>query len=147
MKFKFHWGWGVGIVYSTFVVIFLGILLWSTQLKFDLEDKDYYQKELSYQKQIDKIQRTQNLPEKIKIEIIDSKLVIKFPDFNGKGLTGKINFYRPSDSKLDFENSIIVNPNREMILPTSQLTQGLWKLKINFSVDGIEYYQEEALKV
>ena len=87
------------------------------------------------------------LPEKIKIEIIDSKLVIKFPDFNGKGLTGKINFYRPSDSKLDFENSIIVNPNREMILPPSQLTQGLWKLKINFSVDGIEYYQEEALKV
>jgi hypothetical protein len=148
MKFKFHWGWGIGIVYTAFALSMILVLFLSFGVKNDLVDKDYYQKEINYQQQINKIQRTQALPEQIKFEFKNENFVIKFPEFfKSKPISGQVYFYRPSDEKKDMKLNISTNENLEMIIPLNKIYQGLWRLKIEFKADNLEYYYEEAIKM
>ena len=58
MKIRFNWGTGI-VAAIVLIVAGLGVLVWiAARQDFDLVDKDYYQKGVNYQKQIDKIRYT-----------------------------------------------------------------------------------------
>ncbi len=111
----------------------------------DLVSKNYYQKEIKYQKQIDTEKRTSELNEKIKVNVLNKTLYVSFPDT--ANITGELYFYRPSDYKKDFSVPIKIDDNREQAVNVSNLLKGYWRLKINWIMNNNDYYSEQPVYI
>lgn len=101
---KISWGWGIGIFYVIFMLSILSVVFYSTFHKQDLVVENYYEEDLAYQVQIDKIIRTKALKEKPKMSLKKPDLTIEFPESIVElKPEGKINFFRPSNKGQDKE--------------------------------------------
>ncbi|MFA3782302.1 FixH family protein [Melioribacteraceae bacterium 4301-Me] len=145
---KISWGVKITIVYGLFVLFIVTLVIIFMNQKVDLVDDDYYPKEIVYQQQINKIQRTQKLPEHVSIDTKLKGIEIKFPaSYNPADISGKINFYRPSDKTKDFTINLSLNQNCQQLIPSDNLEKGLWKVKIEWNHLGTSYYNESTIMV
>jgi len=148
MKFKYNWGWGVFVFFIIFFTFLGGFIVFSSFVRTDLVEKDYYENELKYQDQIDKMTRTKEAgvtPELIKGA---ATIAIKFPNVqNILDVTGKIHFYRPSNASHDRFYDIVLNENSFQTIEISRLQKGLWILKLDWKVKDISYYYEEEILI
>lgn len=146
MKKKANWGTGIFISYSVFMLLTIITAVYFMNQDVSLVTDDYYQQELKYQDQIDKIERTNALSEKPVIDFDGLGVNISFPKLLiEKNVVGKIHFYRPSDPGLDFALPISLNSEGIQLISTKQLAAGYWRLKLNWMMDGKEYYNEKAI--
>ncbi len=145
---KIKWNWGTGILLSiiVFLIILVGIVYIFMNQDVDLVTQDYYSKELRYQKQIDKINNTNELGKQVGIVSLDNFVQLIFPDsvFDKKA-SGTIFFYRPSGSKKDFSVPMAVSADNIQMINTSALERGLWKVKVEWGMEGKDFYSEKSL--
>ena len=146
-RMKFNWGTGILIVV---ILIFSGVIaffLYSLTLESSLVETNYYEKELVYQERIDRIRNTESLPEKIRVTVSDNAIVIHYPSMvKGMVPEGNLWFYRPSDEARDFR--IPVNwGDTTLQLVRRDILPGRWLVKIEWTLDGKGYYQEESIIV
>ncbi len=143
-----EWPIGIAVVLLLFLSFLIGALVVLSGEQFDLVTKDYYEKGLAYQQRIDAIRRTQEIPDALRI-IPDKKqnvLVFRFaPQFQGKPLSGKIYFYRPSNARQDKQVDLPASLTDDFVVPTEQLPKGKWRIKAEWQVDGQTYYYETVL--
>ena len=114
----------------------------------DLVSKDYYKQEIAYQQHINTVTNTKVNNAEIHVTLAEAagQLVIAFPEFyQGQKVSGKINFFRPSDAKLDFETALNLNEARQQFLPVDKLERGLWKVRVNSEVNGKNYFTEQVI--
>ncbi len=140
--------WGKGLI-GVFVVFFLGMgfmVYKSVTKNVDLVTPNYYEKEIKYQEQINKINNTNSLATNLKIEAVDDAIILTYPSEYGK-ISGEISFYRPSDAKSDFK--VIVEPGTDarQVISTVNLTKGLWKVQVNWKIVDKDYFSEEKIMV
>jgi nitrogen fixation protein FixH len=146
MKKKANWGTGIFISYVLFMGITILTAVYFMNQDVNLVIDDYYQQEIKYQDQIDKIERTNSLPEKPVIDFDRMGISLAFPNsLLNENVTGKIHFYRPSNPALDFEIPLRLNNDGSQFISTTQLTSGFWRLKLNWVMDGNEYYNEKEI--
>jgi hypothetical protein len=146
---KFSWGKAIIMTYVVFV-LGIGFLVYTSVTKtIDLVTPNYYEKEIRYQQQIDKINNTGRLENKLTTNVIAGNFVIVFPDdsIGGCPLTGEVTFYRPSDAKKDFKLPLSPGLDMKQIIDTEKLEKGLWKVSIDWNKDGIDYYSEEKIVI
>ena len=140
------WGKGIIIVFAVFMVG-VGIMVYKSMTKnIDLVSNNYYEKELKYQEQINKINNTKTLKQGIKIESNGSAVIITYPGECNK-VTGEISFYKPSDAKNDFKMNIESGSDLKQVISTEKLTKGLWKVQISWAMDGKDYFNEEKVMI
>ena len=146
-KNKFSWGTGISIVIVLFLIITIGqVIFISTTIDYDLLEEEYYEAEIQFQSQIEKVKRTNELTEQLKIKLTDKFIEFNFPSiFRSNTITGIINFYKPADDLLDKVENIKLDEDNKMFSGYDQLSSGLWKIKINWSVDEIQYYNEKIV--
>lgn len=138
--------WGKAIV-LTFVVFagFIGFMIYRMCLqRIDLVRDDYYQTEMAYQQQINRLTRTAQLAESpaVRFDAARQQLYFSLPD---KGLAGgKLTFYRPSDRRQDL---IVPLTPGQTSLSTARLAKGFWRVQLSWSVDGQEFYHEQPLTI
>ena len=58
---KMNWGKGIAAVYICFVVIILGFVFYFMNQDVDLVTHKYYDEEIKYQEQIERMKRTNEL--------------------------------------------------------------------------------------
>lgn len=146
MKLKFNWGTGIALTYILFVVATLIMVFIFMNQDVILETNDYYAKGLEYQKQIDKIERTNKLPQQLEIISSNGEIIFHFPEiFKDKKINGEIHFYRPSNNKFDFTQKINLDSTLIQKVITSNLPKGLWKIKVDWYVDNNNYYNEKII--
>lgn len=143
MNIKWNWGWGILLSIAAFMIILIIIVGFMMTKEVDLVTDKYYDKEIKYQKQINKEKRTSKLAEKIEVNFTNSSLTLSFP--GNTTLKGELYFYRPSDLHKDFKIPINFDDNFMQVLDISTLERGLWKLQISWSVKGDDYYSEKTL--
>lgn len=142
------WGKGIILIYAVFVTGIAVMVYTSMTKDTELVTKNYYEKELKYQEQIDKINNSNELNKNLRIEAKDNMLVIIFPnDELSKNISGEVSFYRPSDAKSDFTIPVEVNGKREQAIATDRLQKGLWKVMVNWNNGGVNYYKEEKVMI
>ncbi|MCG6915274.1 FixH family protein, partial [bacterium BMS3Abin03] len=91
MKKKANWGTGIFISYSVFMLLTIITAVYFMNQDVSLVTDDYYQQELKYQDQIDKIERTNALSEKPAIDFDGLGVNISFPKLLiEKNVVGKI---------------------------------------------------------
>ena len=147
-KSRINWGTGILITIILFmsITVLTGIYLMNQDVQ--LVTDNYYEKDLKYQNQIDKLNRTAALEEKVEIKFDGLAVELVFPtSFDKSKLSGEIYFYRPSDRKKDFTIPLTLNSEARQIIPVTRIDKGFWRIKLSWSSDGIEYYNERAITV
>ena len=113
-----------------------------------LVSDNYYEKSLSYQKEIDKQSRTNSLDEQVKINFNGEIINILFPvECLNKNISGEIYFYRPSNPKLDFKLPLDINEEGNQIILVKDFEKGFWRVKLNWTMNGNGYYNERAITI
>jgi len=137
-----------GIIIAIVVpfVLLIAFVIFSSNNSFKLVEKDYYQKEMNYQSQIDRETRTNQLSEKVNIILNDERVEIQFPSiFLPADIDGGIIFFRPSDSQLDFSTKIDLNDDGLQHISTTDMNKGAWIVKIFWNNQQDEYYSEKRI--
>lgn len=145
MKIRINWGTGILIFIVLFFVAAFSFIYFSYQQHYDLVDKGYYPKQVEYQKQIEKMKNFEELGEELSVEKKDEFVVVSFPASHKNNIQGKIHFYRPSDASMDKEITIQTLQGNKQKIPIKLLYPGKYILKIEWSYDGKEFYQERIL--
>lgn len=143
---KINWGTGILIFIILFLIAIISFVIFASTHKVNLVEKDYYPKELNFDSQIEKNANAEALYEKISISKTDSLIIIDFPGFfRGKTVEGSILLYRPSDFEKDKLFSIQLDTSLRQVIPATDLLPGKYYVKIDWSCDGIPYFQEKVI--
>jgi nitrogen fixation protein FixH len=111
-----------------------------------LVSDDYYKDEMNYQQEIDKLNKAAALNEDVTLTKVAEGLLIKFPaEFDPEKIAGTISFQRPSNEKIDFQIPIKLTTADYLILDDN-LAQGIWNVKIEWTVNGNTYLFKEKLR-
>ena len=138
--------WGKWIIVS-FVLFaaFIGILvIICVRQDSSLVSKNYYQEELAYQQQIDRMNNTDRLEEKPTIAIAGQSLEIQFNQFNNlEG--GEVKLFRPSDLRFDKQFALHASAEKAQRFDISSFPKGMYRVKMRWSMKGKEYYIENVI--
>lgn len=147
---KFNWGTGIVIAFALFMTFILSyVYKVQSNDKYDHElvVEDYYKKEALVQGDIEKQENANALTNKIIIEKTADGLKIQFPaDFDYSKINGKVSLYRPSSQKLDFEIPISLS-SPHLLIPKSNLADGLWDISIDWEYDGVKYLNKDSFRM
>lgn len=148
MNFSKGWPLGIAITYIAFVLILVALIIFSRTQQVDLVAEDYYDREIKYQQQINRIDRAKSLSEPLNWIHDKEKrvLIVQFPsELNPDQVRGNILFFRPSDAKQDRLVALNLSADGTQQISTKNLTRGLWKIKVFWHLKKIEYYKEGIL--
>ena len=141
-----NWGNKIILAFVLFV-IFLGILVFrSVNNNVQLVAPDYYEQELTYQDEIDKINNEKELKQSVNIRMDanSDRLYIDFPQGH-KVHSGKLIMYRPSDASLDVSYNLNVDQQNQVVLFTGDLATGLWKVQLEWDNGTKAYLKEQNI--
>ena len=139
---------GIIIAIAVPIILLISFVIFSCQNTFGLVERDYYQKEIDYQSQIDKETRTNQLSQKVNIVSNDERVVLQFPSmFAPEDINGRILFFRPSDSSLDFNVEIGLDQDGLQSIIKTNLKEGVWIIKVFWNNQQDEYYSEKRIFV
>lgn len=140
-----NWGWKIVLAFSLFGV-FIGYLVFrSFQVNIDLVSEDYYQQELGYQQQIDKIANDRALTVPLTIVQQAQQLIVRFPDDLAAEVQGEIQLFRPSNASRDRTVTIALDSQRRQRIATDGLTKGHYKIKVDWTSGKFAYFTEESV--
>ncbi|WP_046758997.1 FixH family protein [Kordia jejudonensis] len=145
---KINWGTGIVLAFIGFIsFIMFFVVRMNVQDKYDhdLVTESYYEAELVYQGDIDKLKNAQKLPENITWERISSGIVLKFPKaLTQEKIKGKVFLYRPSGKQHDFEMHISLS-DHTLLIPDNRLLDGRWDIKVDWTYEDQAYLYKEVL--
>ncbi|MFT4031001.1 MAG: FixH family protein [Siphonobacter sp.] len=138
-----NWGKAIIIAFIAFGG-FIGSLVYRmATTKVDLVRTDYYQTEMKYQQQIDRIRHSQQTSETVQTIYKPNEQLVQF-EIPTTAHKGEIQFFRPSDAKLDF--TVPLSSGTQTVA-TNHLQTGYWKVKVTWSDGKQEYYKETDLSL
>jgi nitrogen fixation protein FixH len=145
---KSLWGHGIAAVYAIFALASLGIVAFTMTQKVELVAPDYYAQEVAYEQQINRLRETNALEQQATCTLsADGQFIkLQFP-IKKAAVQGTIRFYRPSESALDEEYEIDPDNDGSQLLPTTKLAKGLWRIKVTWSAEGREFYNEFTVRL
>lgn len=134
------------ILFATFLATFV---VWALGQKQDLVTENYYENEVRYQEQLDRLNRTQAQAGQTAVTFDAARncIVISLPVAQAQGASGRIHLYRPSNAKLDLEVPLAINAGGMQTLDAKAMAAGLWKVRIEWIVNGQEYFFDQAVVV
>ena len=143
---KINWGTGIFLAYTLFAVALFWFVYQSTKQDNSLVVDNYYEQDLQYQQQYERMQRANSLsaPVKVQFDQPAAAVVITFPE-EVSAPSGSIHFYRPSDQRFDFRADLAVDELHRQLIPVKGKLGGRWIVKILWEEDGQEYYVERDL--
>ncbi len=145
---KFNWGTGIFISIVIFMIITVILTIIFMNQRVDLVTNNYYEKTLTYQKQIDTYKRTAELKQRVSFNYADNKINISFPDSYLQQINdGKLYFYRPSDSRKDFTIPIQLDKRGSQTFNMTKIDKGYWKVEIQWTMDNQNYLMEKSVLI
>ena len=145
---KINWGTSIVIAFGlfmSFILYFVFKVQSDSKYDNELVVEKYYQKELTFEKQMEKEQNAHDMAEIVTIQSAENGITIVFPkEFDITKIKGKVSFYRPSNKKLDFEIPISLS-NPHLLIPKSNLVGGRWDISVDWSYEGKEYLSKETI--
>lgn len=143
---KINWGTGIAIFYISFMIIMISMVVKSVRNNVDLVDKEYYVKDINYEKFRKKRANGTSLQEQLNVvtNVTNKTLLLSFPK-DMKGLKGETFLFRPSNSQLDVHLPLVLDENNKMKISTTRFKGGLWRLKTEWTYQGITYYAEQKI--
>ena len=133
-----------------FVLFITGMVTWvafAMQHDDQLVRPDYYEQELKYQNQIDRMARTGALASDARLtyDHVSQNIRIELPPSHGPSFEGTVHLYRPSDARLDQKLPLAIDPGGLQQIDVSKLQVGLWKVYVSWRTLDNDYHLEQSV--
>jgi hypothetical protein len=144
---KFNWGTGLTIFFIIFVSTLVFVLYQAFQQDNSLVMDNYYEEDIKYQQQYDKIKNTSELTTKVTLDYDSSKgeILLTFPTDSIASVSGTVLLYHPSNKNSDKKYDFSLNQTNVYQIKLDKTTKGRLKVKIDWQRAGVKYYQEEEI--
>jgi hypothetical protein len=144
--------WPVSIiVFFTIAILGCGsFVVFCSRHPADLISPNYYEDEVRYQAQIDRMKLTQQQAPQafVSFEAATKHITLSLgPARSGARIAGRILLYRPSALKQDRQLDLNVNSQGEQIVDGAELEPGLWRVRVSWTVDDQQYFMEQPMIV
>lgn len=142
--------WPYGII-GTFVVFIASLAIFvSFAVANDVElvAKDYYQQEIEYGAQMERLRRTQALAESPQIELSPNgqTVLVGLPAAHRTSeIKGSVQFYFPADVNGDHSAPLQLSVDGTQEFEINHLPTGRCRVKLRWTFEAEEYYHEETL--
>lgn len=143
-----NWGKGIVLAFVGFFGVIFTLAYISMQQDISLVADNYYEKELAYEDQMDRIKNTDGLMEKpaVSLDKKQGQAKLQFPEALKTSIyEGSIQFFRPSNAALDQTFDIRLDEEGLQTFDISRFPKGLWKVKISWKSKNREYYNESTM--
>lgn len=144
--------WPLGIIafFAVFIAATAGLVLFSTLHRMELVSEDYYEREIGFQAQLDRVNRTRSLRRAVTVNYrpAQNSILVQFPlEQVERHAEGTIHLYRPSEARLDQEIAIDYGVDGRQVLHTDSLRAGLWRIRILWTQDDQEYFYDQSVLI
>lgn len=141
---KINWGTGIAIVITIACIGILFMVYKASTFNFELVTKDYYEKEVTYNQQLNAIANAKGLSDSLKIESQEDFLIIKFPNLDNAPINGSLTLYCVTDASKDIIKDIELDSHGIMLFDQKTLIKSSYKAIASFTSNGKEYYMEQS---
>lgn len=111
-----------------------------------LVSKDYYQQELIYEDQIQRLNNVAGLKEKPVIRVIDHQVQVEFNQA-GPIEHAELTIFCPSNASMDRKFLIKSSDQPIQFFQLDPLQKGMHRAKLQWEMDGKEFYLEEVIYI
>ena len=143
--------WPIAIVawFIGFALCLAVFIVWAARQRQDLVAANYYENEIRYQQQLDRMNRSQSFDAEavVTYDPAQRRIVIALPAAQSLGATGSIHLYRPSDARLDRDVPLAVNVEGVQHLAAGELRAGCWKVRVQWSSGGKDFFVERVVLI
>ncbi|MGP8201532.1 MAG: FixH family protein [Limisphaerales bacterium] len=148
-KIKNPWPVGLVVFFIVFASYIVGFVIFASRQKMDLVRADYYDQEIRFQKQIDRVQRSAPIlaDADINYDRAGDVVTVRLPSVKDELIGGTVSFYRPSDAALDNSVELGLDPAGQQSMSVRSLCAGLWKVRVQWKMSGQEYYFEKPIVI
>jgi hypothetical protein len=144
--------WPLGIITAValFIAGTVGLIVMACSQKVDLVRADYYEQELKFQGQIDRVARTGLTASQASIayDASGKYITVSLPaDQARREVSGSIELYRPSAAGMDRAVRLEPDANGIQRLDARGLASGLWRVRVSWTAEAQSYYLEQKVVV
>ncbi|HEY5909992.1 MAG TPA: FixH family protein [Verrucomicrobiae bacterium] len=116
----------------------------------DLVAEDYYEQEMRYQGQIERVQRNARHPNPATVTFDPAmrSILIAFPARDpGAQVAGTIQLYRPSSARLDRQFQLEPDAAGLQRIDARELSPGLWKVRVSWETGRQGYSLDQSIVI
>ncbi len=141
--------WPYAIIgwFAMFVSALIAWMAFAVRQNLDLVRPDYYEQEIRFQEQLDRVNRTAAVHSELafQYEPTTGEVILRLPAAHiAQHPTGRIQFYRAADAALDCEVPLTIAAHGTQRLNVRALQVGPWKMRVTWSVASKEYFLEKT---
>ncbi len=144
---KLHWGWRIGIVYTTFALATLGFVGFALTQEVDLVRTDYYEHSLVHDATMAARHNAAQLGSGASIAAEQGSIIVHVPTADLASLKGNVTLYRATTTHRDQQIELAPDEQGRMVIPTSGLEQGKWTVTMQWSVGDKKYELVESVEI
>ena len=140
-----NWGKGIILSFVVFVGVIFTMVYISVNTEFSLVAKNYYEQEIDFEDQLDRIRNFNALDKQPEFNFDRSKQLISL-GFDEEIATaiqeGKVKFFRASNARYDKEYTLELDEANSFTIDSKTLLTGAWTIQLLWSDGAKEYYKE-----
>ena len=144
------WPFAITAFFSVAICCAVAFVIFCVRQREDLVTADYYEQEVHYQDQLDRVHRAASLqaPATIAYDEVSRRITIALPaEQLAHQLKGWIQLYRPSAAELDQKLPLQVDATGAQVVDASKLSAGLWHVRVSWTANGEDYYYDQKLVI
>ena len=144
--------WPVSII-AFFTVALLGcgtFIAFCSRHPADLISPNYYEDEVKYQGQLDRLQHTREAAQQAAVayDSTRGRITVSLPvDLSGSRPAGQIQLYRPSALNLDRKLKLDLDSRGTQSIDAKTLLPGLWKVRVSWTVENRDYLVDQKIVI
>ncbi|MBL7846750.1 MAG: FixH family protein [Cyclobacteriaceae bacterium] len=138
-----NWGKSIVLAFVLFALFIGSLVVVCLRQDIALVTTNYYDQELHYQQQLDRMTNAEQLKEKPLVQVVNGALEVQFsrlPEIE----QGELELFRPSDAKLD-RRYTIASISHVQRIALEGVQGGMYKAKLRWRMDGKDYYLERVI--
>jgi len=138
-------------IIAWFVIFAAAMAAWiavAVRQNMDLVRSDYYEEEVRFQHQLDRLNRTAAISSEVTLNYDATKreVTLLLPAAHlAPRPAGQIHFYRPSNAALDFQVPLSADAAGRQRIGANALRGGLWKVRVQWNAAGQDYFFEQVI--
>lgn len=143
------WPYGIIGFFCLALTFLVTFIVWCCHQREDLVANNYYDDEIRYQQQVDRLKHTLSISAEVAV-VYDSRqqsIVIQLPASCSHSAVGQIHLYRPSDERLDQQLTLAPNDKGTQNLNAKTMAPGLWKVRVEWSANGQDYLLDRPVVI
>jgi nitrogen fixation protein FixH len=151
MKLPYNpWPWAIILTFVVFISGTVGLVVMACSQKVELVSANYYEQELKFQGQLERLKRTSQLGAEAAVtyDAAQGRIRISLPPEQAcQEVHGQIQFYRPAQADLDRQMQLQLDAKGSQSFDASGLKPGLWKIRVSWTAGKQDYLIDQKLVI